>query len=161
MWDKVSDYLLSAKHDPLTIGSGEVGFTDNRSDTSTEVSRSLSQNNGARNTSSPKKRKATSAVEGFDELSSLMSSVVSTCKELANPIPPTPPSKKQLAVSNIQIQNLPLDDLYKLLAQHCEHLAFLKQCDMCDDKKRKKLWQGVNLCLISLTAVLHPHLQQM
>ena len=28
MWDKMSDYLLSAKHDPLSIGSGEVGFND-------------------------------------------------------------------------------------------------------------------------------------
>ena len=32
MWDKVSDYLLSSKHDPLTIGSGEVGFEDENND---------------------------------------------------------------------------------------------------------------------------------
>ena len=28
MWDKMSDFLLSSKHDPLTIGSGEIGFGD-------------------------------------------------------------------------------------------------------------------------------------
>ena len=68
-----------------------------------------------------------------------MSSVVSTCKELANPIPLTPPSTKKLLVANVPIQNLPLDDLYKLLAQHREHLAFLKSCNMCDDHKTKEI----------------------
>ena len=68
-----------------------------------------------------------------------MSSVVSTCKELVNPVPPTPPSTKKMAVSNIPIQNLPLDDLYKLLAQHREHLVFLKSCNMCDDEKTKEI----------------------
>ena len=38
MWDKVSDYLLSAKHDPLTIGSGEVGFANNVCEESTDLS---------------------------------------------------------------------------------------------------------------------------
>ena len=28
MWDEACDYLLSSKHDPLTIGSGEIGFED-------------------------------------------------------------------------------------------------------------------------------------
>ena len=42
MWDKVSDYLLTAKHDPLAIGSGEVGFADNGgSDSSTALSGSV------------------------------------------------------------------------------------------------------------------------
>ena len=38
MWDKMSDYLLSAKHGPLTIGSGELGFNDDHEDDSPDVS---------------------------------------------------------------------------------------------------------------------------
>ena len=93
MWDKVSDYLLSAKYDPLMIGSGEVGFADNVCEESTDLSISGKTDKSKREPS-PKKRKATSAADGFDDLSSLMSSVVSTCKELTNPVPQTPPSSK-------------------------------------------------------------------
>ena len=64
---------------------------------------------------------------------------MSTCNELINPIPLTPPSTKKLVEENFPIQNLPLDDLYKLLAQHCEHLTFLKQYDMCDEEKTKEI----------------------
>ena len=28
MWDEACDYLLSSKHDRLSIGSGEIGFED-------------------------------------------------------------------------------------------------------------------------------------
>mgnify|MGYP006062123979 CR=1 FL=1 len=73
---------------------------------------------------------------GFDELSSLVSSVVTSCKELATPIPPTPPSSQKIVVSDVCIENLPLDDLYKWLAQHREHLEFLTKCGMCDADKK-------------------------
>ena len=62
MWDKVSDYLLSAKYDPLTIGGGEVGFADNDgSDSSTAVSGSVVRSELPSKKVLPRKRKATSA----------------------------------------------------------------------------------------------------
>ena len=67
-----------------------------------------------------------------------MPSVVSTCKVLANPISPSAPSNNPI-LPNISIENLPLDDLFKLLAQHRQHLDFLKQYDMCDVEKTKSI----------------------
>ena len=92
MWDKVSDYLLSSKHDPLTIGTGEVGFEDknndkppNRSGSSSDLS-TLSPLKKKRST---KRKIGRNDADGFDDLSTMMSSVVSTCKELTNPTPAT------------------------------------------------------------------------
>ena len=138
MWDKLSDYLLSAKHDPLIIGSGEVGFVDNVGEESEDLGIS-GKKDISKKRLSPNKRKYTSTADGFDDLSSLMSSVVSTCKQMSNPVPPTPPSSKKSHANIVAIQDLPLDDLYKLLAQHRQHLEFLKQCDMCDEQKTRDI----------------------
>ena len=74
----------------------------------------------------------------------MSSSVVITCKELTSPVSPTPPPTKKFASSNNPLKHLPLDDLYKLLLQHRQHLEFLKQMDMDDMDKKKDIAKNVN-----------------
>ena len=126
MWDKVSDYLLSSKHDPLDIGSGEVGFEDttcinarNRHGSSSDLSTCTS----SRKQKVKKKKLGPNGNDGFDDLSTMMSSVVSTCKELTRPSLTTSSS----TINNIyvlSIEDLPLGELYKFLNQHRKHLDF-------------------------------------
>ena len=80
MWDEACDFLLSSKHDPLTIGSGEIGFDEG---TTTEDLQTASV------TSSPdkvrRKRKNTlsdNSKGGNTDLSSMLSTVVKTCESL-------------------------------------------------------------------------------
>ena len=94
MWDKMSDYLLSVKHDPLSIGSGEVGFNDANENDMLNVSVNDNSVQCVR-PPSPKKRKHASTSGGFEDLSSMISSVVTTCKGLTSPVSPSPPPAKK------------------------------------------------------------------
>ena len=48
-------------------------------------------------------------------------------------------------MSIIAIEDLPLDELYKLLDQHRTHLEFLKQLNMCDANKTKSIVEKCEL----------------
>ena len=95
MWDKISDYILSAKHDPLMIGSGEVGFDDGSDALTSDISANDKSVCSVKKSPNKKKRKTSSSSDGFDDISNMISSVVSTCKELVNPVSPTPPPTKK------------------------------------------------------------------
>ena len=44
-----------------------------------------------------------------------------------------------MASSNTSIEDLPLDDLFKLLAQHRQHLEFLQKLQMDDTDKKEDI----------------------
>ena len=75
----------------------------------------------------------------------MISSVVTTCKELTSPASPNPPPSKRASSNNTALQDLPLDDLLKLLSQHRQHLEFLKQMDMYDIDKKKDVVKNCEL----------------
>ena len=75
----------------------------------------------------------------------MISSVVSTCKELTSPVSPTPSPSKRVTSTNAPLEHLPLDELYKLQSQHRQHLEFLKEMDMDDMDKKKDVVQKCEL----------------
>ena len=82
-------------------------------------------------------------LDGFDDLLTMMSSVVNTCKQLTTVSPATKSPTSNVSNRTVPIEDLPLDDLYKLIEQHRKHLDFLKENDMCDTEKTKSI---VNKC---------------
>ena len=140
MWDQTCDYLLSSKHDPLKIGSGELGFEDTAEDCSQIVDSNPSS--PAKATKKRKKVSSTSSNGGEStDLSAMLSTVVNTCKGInaATLDSTTTATTSRKSNSNVAIEDLPLDELYKLIAQHRMHLEFLKECGMCDDEKKKHI----------------------
>ena len=119
LWDHLSDGLLASKHNPLKIGSGEPGM--NSSSTS-----SLSS------TSTPdKKRKAIE--ESSKNVTDCMKTFIDMCNQ--NTKVDTPTST---------VDNMSIDELYKLMDQQKSHLRFLKEMDelseeeKCDSLKKIK-----------------------
>ena len=149
MWDKLSDYLLSSKHDPLSIGSGEIGFEiehhNNHPAPSSSSSISSSGVEQPKLIASPQRKKgkkrknARTELDGFDDLSTMMSSVVDTCKQLTTVSPATKSPSTNVSNHTVVIEELPLDDLYKLIDQYRKHLDFLKEVNMCDAEKTKSI----------------------
>ena len=147
MWDKLSDYLLSSKHDPLSIGSGEIGFNDDNKNPPTSSSSSVSSSVALpqKSIASPRRKKTKkrkiggTELDGFDDLSTMMSSVVNTCKQLTTVSPATQSPSTNVSNHTVAIEHLPLDDLYKLVEQYRKHLEFLKEVNMCDTEKTKSI----------------------
>ena len=149
MWDKFSDYLLSSKHDPLSIGSGEIGFEDEHENNDpAPSSSSIISSSGVephKLIASPQRKKAKkrknagTELDGFDDLSTMMSSVVKTCKHLTTVSPATKSPSTTVSNHTVAIEDLPLDDLYKLIEQYRKHLDFLKEVNMCDTEKTKSI----------------------
>lgn len=93
LWDKMSDYLLSSRHDHLYIGKGEVGFSDG--DSSSRVT-TPSRNN---------KRSPPPA-----GLNDIINSVIDLCNEGSG-------KSKELktAIDDLAIDKQPLPSLLTLI----------------------------------------------
>ena len=79
---------------------------------------------------------------GATDLSSILSTVVKTCESInASTInfAITVTTTSHKLSPNVTIEDLPLDEPYKLIAQHRMHLEFLKECGMCDDEKKQDI----------------------
>ena len=132
MWDQLSDCLLSSRHDPLALGSGEPGMYDPTDNTS------VITNGDSISVSSPVRGRKGKNKRGIDSvdlvMGNTMKSVVDLCEVLAkgNKVA----EKSTPKPSDYYVDNLTMDDLYKLIEQHKLHLLFLKENNLCSDDKR-------------------------
>jgi len=134
MWDKKVDFLLSSRHDPITIGLGEPGMStasiDNVDNVSTITSDTCT--GSPRRRGPNKKKKGTTTVEGVDTMiSNLMDYLKKSNSENEE-------NRKQPTrdVDELLLENCPLTELFALIEQHQNHLKLLKDNDMLTDDKK-------------------------
>ena len=129
----MSDYILSSCHDLLAIGTGEPGMYD-------PTDMSVITNVDLVSTSSPSRA---SPMKGekkrvYDNVDSAMSKtiqlVVDLCEVMSKGNQVTENSAPK--ANDYLVDNLSMDDLYKLIEQHTLHLLFLKENNLCSDEKR-------------------------
>ena len=134
MWDKKVDFLLSSRHDPITIGLGEPGMStasiDNVDNVSTITSDTCS--GSPRKRGPNKKQKGATTVEGVD---TMISNVMDYLKKSNSE---NEENKKRPArdVDELLLENRPLTELFALIEQHQKHLKLLKDNDMLSDDKK-------------------------
>ena len=134
----MSDFLLSSRHDPLFIGSSETGMelTDDRS-VVTNCGSSMTQSNPPFVSRSPQRVNSASKkrlIDGEIKLGDTMKSVIDMCSQVAKGV--TVAEKPAAKPSDYFVENLSMDDLYKLIEQHKLHLKCLTSNNMCTKVKR-------------------------
>ena len=133
LWDKMSDFLLSSKHDPLHLGTGEPGMYD-----PTDTSVITNVDSISTVSTSPKKGKKKRMFNNVDSvMGDTMKSVVDLCEVISKGNKVV--EKTEPKTSDYLVENLSMDDLYKLIEQHKLHLLFLKENDLCSDGKRDEI----------------------
>ena len=134
MWDKKVDFLLSSRHDPITIGLGEPGMSTASIDNVDNVSTITSDTNSGspRKRGRNKKQKGASTVDGVD---TMISNVLDYLKKSNSE---NEENKKRPArdVDELLLENRPLTELFALIEQQQKHLKLLKENDMLTDDKK-------------------------
>ena len=132
LWDHLSDGLLSSKHNPLKIGRGEPGM--NSSSTLSTLS----------STSTPdKKRKAVE--ESSKNVTECMKTFINMCNH-----------NTKADVSSNKVEDMSVDQLYKLMEQQKLHLKFLKEMDdLTEDEKSSimKTIKEINHLIVRKTGI--------
>jgi len=138
LWDKMSDYLLSSKHDPLQLGNGEPGM-NKAQESSSQINM---DSNSVSSTMSPKRGKKKRGYEDVElVMGKTMNRVVDLCEVMSKGnVGDDKPSPKP---SDYLVDNLSMDDLYKLIEQHKLHLSFLKENDLCTDLKKTEIVEKI------------------
>ena len=137
LWDQKSDYLLSSKHDPLQLGSGEPGMCDPQEETDT--------GNPEANSTSSASPKRVKKKRGFEDVETAIGNTMNRMTDLCD----TMLQGTQVKVKRVPkpsdyiVDNLSMDDLYKLIEQHKLHLLFLKENDLCSDAKKKEIVEKI------------------
>ena len=110
MRDKMSDYLLSFRHDPLAISTSELGMHD--------IDTSVVKNCDSMNRSSPSTRRNNNKKRGIDSIDSgsseMTKPVANMCSALSkggNMVEKSAPKANDFIVENITMY-----DLYKLIS---------------------------------------------
>ena len=137
LWDQMSDYLLSSKHDPLNLGTGEPGMYD-----PTDTSVITNVDSISISSTSPKKGENKRRYEDVDSvMGKTMKSVVDVCEVIlkGNNVVDKPAPKP----SDYLVDSMSMDDLYKLIEQHKLHLLFLKDNDLCSDNKKDEIVEKI------------------
>ena len=129
LWDKLSDYLLSSRHDTLCIGIGEMGMEDSTS--------GESPNKGER------RRKNEDPPVGLNDA---FNSVINLCNESVGF------RNKPESNEDLKIENQSLSSLIALIEQHKSHLAFLKENDMCDDDRKGEIMNEIENIFIIINS---------
>ena len=127
-----SDYLLSSRHDPLTIGMGEGGMINDTDDGTSSSS------------GSPLKRRVRKhAKESHPEgIAAVIKSVIDLCNDNSKSVEKNSTGKAGLVkdvCAVVLTENLPLTDLYIMIDQHKSHMNFLKEHDMLTDTKKSEI----------------------
>ena len=125
LWDKMGDYLLSSRHDPLSIGMGEPGISTDSA---------MSSLTGAGGKSSPNKKKRESPESGLKEV---IKSVIDLCNNGGQDKDDLKTNKSQK--ENLMIENQGLPQLFALIEQHKVHLNFLMEHGMCGDDRKESI----------------------
>lgn len=129
LWDKVSDYFLSSRHDRVKIGRGEGGFDGTPDDFSSMSDSSPNAKRRARK--SGKLKNGEPATNGIAAVfKSVFESLDSKKDGNSNDI---------VGRNVIAIKNLSLPELYVMIEQHKLHLDFLKENDMLVDGEKEDI----------------------
>ena len=129
LWDKLSDYLLSSKYDPVKIGLGEGGFDG----LPKEIS-SMSDSSPNTNRRGRKLRILTKTEPSTDGIAAVFKSVFASMEKKDEG------NKKEISDNKVvAIEQLSLPELYAMIEQHKLHLNFLKDNDMLVDGKKEEI----------------------
>ena len=120
MWDQLSDGLLSSKHNPLRIGRGEPGISPTSCSTLTSASSSNQTGN---------KRKVLD--ESAQSVTECMKTFIDMCS--SNSTSKDTKSKKLCKVDDMNVEQL-----YKLMDQQKNHLTFMTEIGSLSDKEKQE-----------------------
>ena len=134
LWDKASDYLLSSRHDPLKIGTGEPGMGDDMT--------AITVSSGSIGSASKKKKSRVKNRKDSNELDveGMMKSAVAMCESNTG----GGTMVKGVAVaarnhSDLLLENLPLAELFALIEQHKLHLNFLEDNNLRSEMEKTEI----------------------
>ena len=119
--DKKVDFLLSSRHDPISIGLDEHDVSTIKTDTCRSPGRRKAQN-----------KKYIDTAEGLEII---MKNVIKLCKTNKD----ESQNNKQKPTTNgdeLLLKNRPLTELFELIEQHQKHLKLLKHNNMLTDEKK-------------------------
>ena len=136
IWDTKTDHLLSSRYDPLNIGDGEPGMTS-----SSCATKSSSKGNKRGS------RKRTSD-DAQNEMKDVLNTVLKLCgsSEASRTNSVSSVSNTSNVTNNNKsksLEDMSLDELYKLMDQYKEHLKFLEQFNRSNETKKENLLQKI------------------
>ena len=135
MWDKKVDFLLSSRHDPITIGLGEPGMSTASINNVDNVSLITSDNNSGsprKRGANKKKKKGTNTEDGVDTMISNVLDYLKKSNSENKENKKRPPRDSE----ELLLENRPLTELFALIEQHQKHLKLLKENDMLSNDKK-------------------------
>ena len=146
MRDKVSDFLLSSRYDPLFIETGEADMecSDDQSVVSNSGSLMMTQSKPPSVSRSPQRVNSSTkkrSVECEFKLEDTMKSVIDMYSQAAKGV--TVAEKTAAKAIDYFVENLSNDDLFKIIDQHKLRLEFLNANKMCTEVKRDDILEKI------------------
>ena len=126
LWDNMSDNILCAKYNPLSVGEGEDGMecsTLGIMDSST-VATSPSSSRKQKNTNDP--------AVGIKDVMKSMPDLCHTYKSTISKVE----KEKNTNKKKMEMDSRSLKDLYEAIDQYKKHIVFLKEMDICSEEEK-------------------------